>query len=303
MKEKKYRFELIKGSKKTYCPACNKKRFVPYVYAGTNREVGPQYGRCDREQSCGYHLYPRGVNNPDTATFAPIDRRPVIQLPKYRFNIDILAPFPWRFNPMAAYYVGNGLVASNDLDHAADLYNVGTSGQTSRWVIFPQIDEKKQVRTAKAIAYNSDGHRDHGSHPQWLHKRARESGELEQCFFGLHLLAGLPDKSRVYIVESEKTALIMSAVFGWTWLATGGAGNLANMAAGAMKELKRHEVVIIPDVGQFARWRGVYPSNKAAWIDIDLLFNCNDGDDILDVLEREHAGAVLRALEEKGGAQ
>jgi len=53
-----YRFILEKGSKKHYCPNCNKKTFVRYIDTETGDYLPEQYGRCDRESKCSYHLNP-----------------------------------------------------------------------------------------------------------------------------------------------------------------------------------------------------------------------------------------------------
>lgn len=53
-----YRYSLEKGSKKHYCPDCNKKTFVLYIDANTGDYLPRKYGRCDRESKCSYHLNP-----------------------------------------------------------------------------------------------------------------------------------------------------------------------------------------------------------------------------------------------------
>ena len=53
-----HRYILEKGSKKHYCRECTKKRFVRYIDAETGEYLPEQYGRCDRESKCSYHLNP-----------------------------------------------------------------------------------------------------------------------------------------------------------------------------------------------------------------------------------------------------
>jgi len=53
-----YRYILDKSSKKHYCPNCNKKSFVLYIDTVTGDYLPEQYGRCDRENKCSYHLNP-----------------------------------------------------------------------------------------------------------------------------------------------------------------------------------------------------------------------------------------------------
>ena len=53
-----HRYSLEKGSKKHHCPDCNKKTFVLYIDTETGDYLPEQYGRCDRESKCSYHLNP-----------------------------------------------------------------------------------------------------------------------------------------------------------------------------------------------------------------------------------------------------
>lgn len=55
---KDYKYALETGSRKHHCPACTKKTFVRYVFTGTRDYVGEDFGRCDRENNCGYHRFP-----------------------------------------------------------------------------------------------------------------------------------------------------------------------------------------------------------------------------------------------------
>ncbi len=55
---KAYRYSLEKKGKKQVCPQCRKKTFVRYVDNHTNYYIPEIYGRCDRENKCGYHLNP-----------------------------------------------------------------------------------------------------------------------------------------------------------------------------------------------------------------------------------------------------
>ena len=53
-----YRYTLEKGSRKHLCPACGKKTFVRYIDTDTGNYLPEQYGRCDREDNCRYHVNP-----------------------------------------------------------------------------------------------------------------------------------------------------------------------------------------------------------------------------------------------------
>ena len=59
MRKSRYKYELQKGSKHTFCPACKKKTFKPYVRTGTDVIVDSKlFGRCERINFCRYHRYP-----------------------------------------------------------------------------------------------------------------------------------------------------------------------------------------------------------------------------------------------------
>lgn len=53
-----YKYILEKGSKKYPCPNCGKRSFVRYISTETKEYLPRQYGRCDRESKCAYHLNP-----------------------------------------------------------------------------------------------------------------------------------------------------------------------------------------------------------------------------------------------------
>ena len=53
-----FKFSLDKSSKKFICPNCNKKTFVYYVDTAQGKYLSTDFGRCDREQNCGYHKAP-----------------------------------------------------------------------------------------------------------------------------------------------------------------------------------------------------------------------------------------------------
>ena len=166
-------------------------------------------------------------------------------------------------------------------------YRVGGTpdGATLWW----QIDTQGRVHTGKAMQYNPlTGHRvkEQGFPVNWAH-RMRLYGEpsdlvVPQCLFGLHLInvdinvndnchpedihreaqstlsfssslalqaATLP---LVMLVESEKTALIMSLVCpDKVWLATGGK---ANFKESMLAPLIGLEVAVYPDADALHDW-------------------------------------------------
>ena len=290
-----YKWSLRKGGKKDRCPQCGKLRFVPFVLtADPGVKAGPEYGRCDREQSCGYFRYPGGEVKADT------DREYTPEPPKE----PIMMPFEVMVQPLD--FLDNSLLSAY-----APLFNsrwtylhgimrryccgTGTHGEC----IYYQYDGE-HVRTAKAILYGKDGHRikpeDGGLPVWWLHKspamRQYTTGkELKQCLFGQHLLSRYPN-ARVYVVEAEKTAVLMAAtdrnpMQGRIWLACGG----SQMLKGAidLMPLIGRDVTLIPDDGQYWNWRRTAEAYGWRCIDIAPLkvrHHLPDGCDIWDVAEQ-----------------
>jgi hypothetical protein len=138
-------------------------------------------------------------------------------------------------------------------------YHIGTSKyRDMECVIFWQLDTQGRVRTGHVMNYGSDGHRvkDEGQVNTWVHKIMNLEGfNLQQCFFGEHLLRR--DSRPVMIVESEKTACIGSGYLpAYTWLATAGSTNLRKKSI-SCKELKGRNVTLIPDARQYEAWKEV----------------------------------------------
>lgn len=273
---------LRRGGGKMICPACGKKRFVPYVASAdgrtiaTNEQGEPIYGRCDRQDNCGYHLYPNSVSDEGIKR---VERKP---------------EEPIRFYPSAVRMD----VRTNLFDYAAskigiykamrvwEAYRIGKDGaRTTFW----QIAKDGSVRGGKSIPYLINGHRDKDDRmpASWLHKSPSYRGQftgtaLEQCFFGEHLLREYPDAG-VAVVESEKTAALMAGCSnGWIWLASGGAQGLSEAKCRA---LEGRNVMLIPDNGQYWKWKAV--ADAHGWMITDAFERSPlfEGCDILDYLD------------------
>ena len=158
-------------------------------------------------------------------------------------------------------------------------------------IIYWQIDHRGQVRAGKVMAYNSDGHRkkEGSRNVCWVHSMTIDGIKFDemlapQCLFGEHLLSDLttdcsdftdlstdgcstpqeknPSNScnpwsennlrEIGVVESEKTALIMSLVCpDRVWLATGGKTNFKEQM---LWPLLGHEVAVYPDADALTDW-------------------------------------------------
>jgi hypothetical protein len=163
------------------------------------------------------------------------------------------------------------ILTEEQINSIGENYALGAT--KNKEVIFWQIDINGKVRTGKIMQYNPETGRrlKHESGAiDWVHNKLKKSGtlpedfNLQQCFFGEHLLKLYLDKP-VAIVESEKSSLIASAVFpDLIWLA---AGNLNGLSLEKCQVLKGRNVTLFPDLGAFEKW-----SDKA-WI-IEKECNC-----------------------------
>ena len=143
--------------------------------------------------------------------------------------------------------VNEGYLTAPQMHHAADRYRLGASKEGR--VIFWEIDEQQRVHTGKLMHYQPDCHRDKTLNPTWVHAILKDQlpagFNLQHCLFGLHLLS---DNKAVCIVESEKTAVILSELFpDYTWLSCGG---LQMFKPELLAPLVNHKIIIFPDTDE-----------------------------------------------------
>lgn len=246
-----YRFIFEKGSRKHFCPDCNKKRFVRYIDTKTGEYLPEQYGRCDREANCGYHLNPyqdgytkmiwdkENGNSPVIPTrWKPPTTRKAPQPPVkpvyfnfeafkrtlqpefYENNVFIQNLFnrvPYPFDPL-------------DVTKVIEFYRLGTipGGYRAGAVTFPFIDIKGNVRAVQVKQFDETNHTTgtdflhsvlakHYSNngkqqPEWLEAYMKQDKKVS-CLFGEHLLNNFPS-NRIALVEAPKTAIYGTLYFG-----------------------------------------------------------------------------------------
>lgn len=270
-----YRFHLEKyhvGSKIT-CPACNKSRcFVRYIDDEGVVEFPNTVGRCDHENSCGYHYTPKDYfhDNPDKAPkdwkddFAPIynkvstigEKKPESITPSFIPAGTMQKSLSkYEINPFYAYLCS--IIGREEANRIFRMYYVGTANKWGGSTVFWQIDINGQVRAGKIMGYDRNtGHRikEPQSQVTWAHSAIGiKDYHLVQCLFGEHLLPSKPTIS-VALVESEKTALIMTHFMpDLLWLATGGKDGCFN--ENAVQVLRGRTVILVPDLGAWEKWK------------------------------------------------
>ena len=248
---------------KSICPQCGKKSLVRYV----DTQQGFQYlndlvGRCDHEQSCGYHYRPsdffrdrpwinlqkdkpasKPAGLPKEHPFLPADMALVLR------SLSTQSIF-WRWLSKDA--VPKLGVPKENVQRIFQQYHIGSTRQGD--VIFWQIDHQGQVHTGHIMRYHN-GHRTDWQ--SWTHFRLQKRGILPKnyqppkCFFGEHLLPLFPEAT-VCLVESEKTALVMALLQPeYVWIATAGCGGLSIEKT---RCLKGRHVRIFPDSGCYKKW-------------------------------------------------
>lgn len=276
-----FRYNLDKTSRKSLCPQCGKKRFVRVLDNETGDFLPEHVGRCDREHGCGYeYKWSEWLKESGTGSTQYLEKRsfatvlqskPVAYLP-----IQFLQQAARRYEQNNFYQFLISLFGERIAGRLCQEYLIGTSRHWRGAAIFPQIDKEGNLRQIKIMLH----------HPQ-TGKRIKEGAtvdqynkltgtydtvvterpcsliygkyidestknlNLQQVFFGQHLLAEYPDKE-VCITESEKTAIIASVYLPqFVWIATGGASGCKWREYDTYKALRGRSVTFFPDHGIF----------------------------------------------------
>lgn len=247
-----YRFILEKGSKKHRCPHCNKKTFVRYIDTNTSDYLPYDYGRCDRESKCSYHLNPynncyakeieqqeNGLSS-GASTIVKHCKPPVARIQKQKtiyFDFDT-------FKKTLSNYESNVFIKNllsrvsfpfvrDEVTSVIELYRLGTisKGFRAGAITFPFIDINQQVRTIQVKQFDERNKTiDKGTDflhsmiykhherkktppPKWLQDYNSQDKKVS-CLFGEHLLAKYKNNP-IALVEAPKTAIYGTLYFGF----------------------------------------------------------------------------------------
>ena len=264
------------------CPKCHKKRcFARYIDTEGKIEFPSYVGRCNHEQSCGYHFTPKEYFEKNPTKNEAFKKEDAVSYKKREMS----KPLPTSYidenimrSSQKCYETNNlFLFLTSQFGETSALslmekYHVGTSKHWNGATVFWQVDNQSKIRTGKVMLYNPEtGKRvkEPYNHVSWVHSLIpHKEYNLSQCFFGEHLIN--EDRTKpIALVESEKTALIASYYLPqFLWIASGGKNGCFN--AKSLSVLRNRDVVLFPDLGATAAWKEKQSSMKALGIRASL---------------------------------
>ncbi len=245
------------------CPGCNHrgKTFALYVNTETGEPLADHVGRCNREDKCGYHQTPKQYFTDNNILFNTVQTKQFVRPQSVIATKPIsYASFDMFKQSLKHYEQNNFVIYLQTLFGIAITkeliakYFTGTSKHWNGATIFWQIDRNGKIRAGKIMLYSADNGKrvkEPFNHITWVHKALKqEDYNLQQCFFGEHLLK---DKTKpVAIVESEKTSIIASVYLPqFIWLACGSKDGLSEQKC---RVLAGRKVILFPDVNAFYKW-------------------------------------------------
>ena len=316
-----YKYTLDKSSRKYTCPSCEKKAFVRYIDSETKDYLPKQYGRCDREVDCQYHLNPYLDRYAKQGGAKPYYPQQVISQPKpspVYYPMEILKETLKSENYNQNNFIQNLLkrvaypFEENDIKKVITQYYLGTytEGYMKSAITFPFIDKDGYIRTIQVKQFDEENHtiatnfihsiveKDYKtknkSLPTWLESYSKNDLKVA-CLFGSHLLNKYP-YNPIMLVEAPKTAIYGTLYFGFPdkpenflWLAV---YNLSSLNFEKCKVLEGRKVYLLPDLSKdgstFENWR-----NKAREFNTHL---SNTSFRMIDFLEKK----ASKDLKERG---
>ena len=240
---KTYRYILDPSSKKYKCPNCGRFSWVIFIDSETG-EMMESYGRCDRESKCGFFYHPSKDGFQNIKTSVIVENSFFETAPNFHKNDLVELSMNYDNNFLKYLKFLFGYSTANSIKNK---YKIGTLPEFNYGTVFWQIDDRQKVRAGKVIQYFDTGRRT--KNITWMHQFLKKKNEildfnLSQCLFGLHLTKD--DKTSVIaLVESEKTACVMSVIFPeFLWLSCGAKGEFKLKK---LEPLKHRKIIAYPD--------------------------------------------------------
>ena len=163
-----------------------------------------------------------------------------------------------------------GLFQEEEVRSAWDMYNMTTDSHGN--CVYWYTDGNGNVLYDKRISYKEDGHRDKNYFP--ARKFRVGDGYSAKCYFGTNTLKD--DDERIFVCESEKSAVLFYLMYKKPCLATGGKGNL--------REVDK-KMLLLPDMDAIAEWSekgDVYPWWQKWGIPLDQIPKTADIGDMVE---------------------
>ncbi len=163
-----YKYNLDPSSKKYVCPGCGQKTFVVFLDSETKAPVDEhKFGRCDRENSCNYHLHPS--TDPELA----IKARPENFTPPLPVQVEQIYPEESQWRPL----VERTKTCTSPLHLFCSKQLLIPYDHLLKWGVYSDTDNKDGaeltvylfrnaaglVCNLKWFKYKEDGHRDCGT--------------------------------------------------------------------------------------------------------------------------------------------
>jgi len=255
---KNYRYQLKtyhRSKDKPTCPACGKKhRFSEYIDMRNGKPVGEGVGKCDRINSCGYWVTPHEYfkQHPEARSLNSLQSLytpKTVEPPRLFLPQDVIEQYGAECgNTNFGIWLAGKAPSEEILVASVKMYRL--TATTTKAIIFWYIDYNGRFCQGKMMWYNANGHRNGfvNTVSSDLSKKGilPANPQMHRCLFGEHLLKERPE-AIVYLVEGEKTAIVMSMLKPqFLWLATGGCGMLNTHI---VKPLRGRRVVVVPDSG------------------------------------------------------
>lgn len=246
-----FRYVLDTSSKKYKCNKCFKKSMVRYFDTEKNVLMPLDYGRCDREQKCGYLKIPTGSFSKEIECIyvPPLE-------PSY-LDISLIKASGRGFKNNNFINFLSTLFSQDQVKEVITKYLLGTSKLWNGSTVFWQLDNLNRLRHGKIMLYNElTGKRKKNRNGKPYINSVRsllklKNFNLQQCLFGLHLIKDKEIKS-IAVVESEKTAIIMSLFKPeYVWLAT---GSKSGFKYEYLKEIRDYNIIGFPDKSEYYDW-------------------------------------------------
>ncbi|AGC76869.1 hypothetical protein LX97_03239 [Nonlabens dokdonensis] len=254
-----YRYTLDPKSKKYICPNpdCNKKRFVRYWDTENNEYLPIELGRCDREIKCGYHKTPKDFLKSNNIKSNWTPNKPVKEEIKTFDYLDLkhisIQGYNFQNNNFVTFLLT--MFSKETVKEIITRYLLGTiSKPWEKSVVFWRLSPDNVLSYGKIMNYNpktgrkiKEPYLKISSFHKVLYRGKRDSFKYKKALFGMHLINENKTKP-IAIVESEKTACIMSAIKSeFIWIASSG---ISMLDQNVMIDLIDRKIIFYPDLSE-----------------------------------------------------